>query len=251
MPDINKKISFLGASMHPWTMQETVDVIEQRIYAGQFTQHVVINVAKLIHMRDDAQLRESVESCDIINIDGTGVVWGGRLLGFDIPERVAGIDLFYRLIELATRKQIGVYLLGARDEVVEEAVRVLNHLYPGIIISGYHHGYFWEDEEEVVNDIQNSGARLLFIAITSPKKENFINKWKSQLGVTFVMGVGGTFDVVAGLVKRAPNWMQKLGLEWMYRLLQEPQRMWRRYLVTNSKFIYWLLKAKLKLGEHE
>ena len=94
MPDINQKISFLGASMHPWTMQETVDVIEQRIDAGQFTQHVVINVAKLIHMRDDAQLSESVESCDIINIDGTGVVWGGRFLGFDISERVAGIDLF-------------------------------------------------------------------------------------------------------------------------------------------------------------
>jgi len=248
MPDINQKISFLGASMHSWTMADTLDVIEERLDEGQFTQHVVVNVAKLVNMRDDAQLRESVESCDIINIDGTGVVWGGRFLGFDIPERVAGIDLFFRLIELATQKHEGVYLLGARNEVVKKAVRVLKQQYPGVIISGYHHGYFWEDEEAVVEDIRNSGARLLFIAITSPKKENFINKWKDRLGVSFVMGVGGTFDVVAGVVNRAPKWMQNLGLEWMYRLLQEPRRMWKRYLVTNSKFAWWLLKARLKSG---
>ena len=135
--------------------------------------------------------------------------------------------------------------------MVEETVHVLKRLYSGVTISGYHHGYFWEDEEAIVDDIRNSGARLLFIAITSPKKENFINKWKDRLGVSFVMGVGGTFDVVAGVVKRAPKWMQNLGLEWMYRLLQEPRRMWRRYLVTNSKFLWWLLKAKLMPGKHE
>ena len=250
MPDIKQKVSFLGASMHSWTMDDTLDVIEERLDKGEFTQHVVVNVAKLVNMRDDAQLRESVESCDIINIDGTGVVWGGRFLGFDIPERVAGIDLFYRLIELATQKQIGVYLLGARSEVVEKAVRVLKLQYPGVVISGYHHGYFWENEEAVVEDIRNSGAKLLFIAITSPKKENFINKWKARLGVSFVMGVGGTFDVVAGIVNRAPKWMQHLGLEWVYRLLQEPRRMWKRYLVTNSKFALWLIKARLKSGNH-
>ena len=217
-----------------------LDVIEQRIDARLFTQHVVVNVAKLIHMRDDAQLMESVESCDIINIDGAGVVWGGRFLGIDIPERVTGIDLFYKLIELAERKQFGVYLLGARKEVVEETAYTLKANYPGVIISGHHHGYFWSDEQSVVDQIRNSGAKLLFIAITSPKKENFINKWKDDLGVSFVMGVGGTFDVVANVVKRAPKWMQDIGLEWLFRLMQEPRRMWRRYLKTNSKFL-WLI----------
>lgn len=249
MPDADSKISILGVLMHPWTMQETVDVIERRLDAGQFTQHVVVNVAKLVHMQNDVQLKESVESCDIINIDGAGVVWGGRFLGANISERVAGIDLFHRLIELATQKQIGVYLLGARNEVVEETARVLKLQYPGVVISGYHHGYFWEDEEAVVDGIRSSGARLLFIAITSPKKENFINKWNDRLGVSFVMGVGGTFDVVAGVVNRAPKLMQNLGLEWMYRLMQEPRRMWKRYLVTNSKFVWWILKAKLKPGK--
>jgi N-acetylglucosaminyldiphosphoundecaprenol N-acetyl-beta-D-mannosaminyltransferase len=246
MPDINQKICFLGASMHPWTMEETVEMIAQRLDEERFTQHVVVNVAKLVNMRKDAQLRNSVESCDIINIDGTGVVWGGRFLGYDIPERVAGIDLFYRLIELATRKQIGIYLLGARNEVVEKTAQELRLRYPGVIISGNHHGYFWENEEAVVKDIRNSGAKLLFIAITSPKKENFINNWKDQLGVSFVMGVGGTFDVAAGVVKRAPTWMQNAGLEWLYRVIQEPRRMWKRYLVTNGSFALILMKARVK-----
>ena len=118
-----------------------------------------------------------------------------------------------------------------------------NH--PNLNIAGTHHGYFWDDEEAVVNRIKESGAKLLFVAITSPKKENFINKWQDKLGVNFVMGVGGTFDVVAGKVNRAPKWMQNAGLEWLYRVLQEPGRMWKRYLVTNSKFAWLLIKEKL------
>ncbi|MCY1535776.1 N-acetylglucosaminyldiphosphoundecaprenol N-acetyl-beta-D-mannosaminyltransferase [compost metagenome] len=98
----------------------------------------------------------------------------------------------------------------------------------------------------MVEKVRKSGAQLLFVAITSPKKENFINRWKDQLGVNFVMGVGGTFDVVAGKVKRAPVWMQNCGLEWFYRVIQEPGRMWKRYLTTNSQFAWILLKEKCK-----
>lgn len=140
-----------------------------------------------------------------------------------------------------------VFLLGAEAEVMSEARRQVEKQFPGLVIAGHHHGYFWDDEESVVNQIRESGARLLFVAITSPKKENFINKWKDQLGVDFVMGVGGTFDVVAGEVKRAPAWMQKYGMEWLYRVIQEPQRMWKRYLVTNSQFAWLLVKEKLRL----
>ena len=118
----------------------------------------------------------------------------------------------------------------------------------GLQLAGFHHGYFWEDENAVVTRIRESGARLLFVAITSPKKENFINRWRDRLGVDFVMGVGGTFDVVAGKVKRAPVWMQKSGLEWFYRVIQEPGRMWRRYLTTNLAFMLMVLKAKYRGG---
>ncbi len=241
-----RRITFLGTKMDVAPMDATVKKIDERIHAHKFSQHVVVNVAKLVNMRTDDELHNSIEACDIINIDGMGVVWGARFLGNDVPERVSGIDLFHELLTLSMDQNYPVFFLGAKQEIVEKAVNVLQGKYNQLTIAGFHHGYFWDDEITVVNKIRKSGARLLFVAITSPKKENFINKWKKQLGVDFVMGVGGTFDVVAGKVKRAPQWMQNAGLEWFYRVIQEPRRMWKRYLLTNSKFAWLLLKEKFK-----
>jgi len=235
-------VNFMGIRMHSATMQETVNIIARRIEQNIFTQHVVVNVAKIVNMKKDPVLKESVLSCDIINIDGMGVVFGARLKGINIPERVAGVDLFLELLKKAEEKLFPVYFLGARQNVVEETVRRIQQSHPDLNIVGYHHGYFWDDEEAIVETIQKSGAYLLFVAISSPKKENFINKWKDQLGVRFVMGVGGSFDVISGKVERAPKWMQKAGLEWFFRVIQEPRRMWKRYLVTNSKFAWLLLR---------
>ena len=227
------------------SMEETVSYIANRIEKKEFLQHVVVNVAKLVNMQKDTQLAESVKACDLINIDGMGVVIGARFMGHDIPERVAGVDLFHNLLDMSAEKGFPVFLLGAEEEIVSKTVEKVNEQHKGINVVGYHHGYFWDDEEAVVEKIKASGARLLFVAITSPKKENFINKWQDQLGVDFVMGVGGTFDVVAGKVKRAPVWMQNYGLEWFYRVMQEPGRMWKRYAETNSKFAWLLLKTKI------
>ena len=240
-----KRIELLGCPMDVATMNETVAPIEKKVAAHTFTQHVVVNVAKVVNMRKDQTLDESVRACEIINIDGMGVVLGARVLGHVVPERVAGVDLFHRLLEMSASQGYPVFLLGAKDEVVTEARQRVEKLYPDLKVAGHHHGYFWNDEEAVVREIRESGTRLLFVAITSPKKENFINRWKDQLGVDFVMGVGGTFDVVAGKVKRAPLWMQDYGFEWLYRVIQEPRRMWKRYLVTNSQFAWLLVKAKL------
>ncbi|MDE1179734.1 WecB/TagA/CpsF family glycosyltransferase [Paraburkholderia sp.] len=179
----------------------------------------------------------------MINIDGMGVVWGARLLGHAVPERVAGVDLFDRLLADAAEKGFPVFLLGATEQVVANTVARCSSLHPGLQVAGYHHGYFWADERAIVDKIRLSGARLLFVAITSPKKENFINRWKADLGVDFVMGVGGTFDVIAGKVKRAPVWMQKCGMEWLFRVVQEPRRMWKRYLSTNTHFAWMLGRA--------
>lgn len=228
------------------TTKATTYLIKNRILKGIFTQHVVVNVAKLVHMQKDPELRASVSSCDIINIDGMGVVWGARFLGHKVPERVAGVDLFHELISMSAENGLSIYLLGATEEVVSKTASVVLSRYPSIKLSGYHHGYFWDDEEAVVEKVRESGAQLLFVAITSPKKENFINRWKEDLGVKFVMGVGGTFDVVSGKVKRAPVWMQRSGLEWLYRVIQEPGRMWKRYLSTNSEFAWMLAREKLK-----
>lgn len=239
-----KEISFLKSRMHAVSMKETVALIRESIKQGDFFQHVVVNVAKLVNMQKDPQLKESVEACDLINIDGQGVVLGARLCGHDVPERVAGVDLFHELLAMSEEERFPVFLLGATEDVVAETSRKVANLYPNIKIAGFHHGYFWENEEKVVQEIQQSGAKLLFVAITSPKKENFINKWQDKLGVNFVMGVGGTFDVVSGKVKRAPVWMQKYGLEWLYRVLQEPRRMFMRYFTTNFKFAFLVLKEK-------
>ena len=228
------------------TVSETVDVIDHAISKNKFTQHVVVNVAKLVNMQNDLVLSNSIRECDIINIDGMGIVLGARFLGYKIPERVAGIDLFLKLISMSAKKNYPIYLLGSKDEVVKNTATKLRLLYPKINIAGYHHGYFWENEEEIVKKIKVSGAKLLFVAITSPKKENFINRWKEKLGVTFVMGVGGTFDVISGKINQAPLWMQKYGLEWFFRIIQEPRRMWKRYLVTNTLYLYLLIKEKLK-----
>ncbi len=241
-----QRILVMDSPMDSGTMTETVDLIKSRISDKQFTQHVVVNVAKIVNMKKDRALSESVTECDIINIDGMGVVWGARFLGHQVPERVAGVDLFHSLNAMAEEESFPVFYLGAEEHIVQETAARMQSSHPDLTIAGTHHGYFWDDEESVVQLIKQSGARLLFVAITSPKKENFINKWRDQLGVDFVMGVGGTFDVVAGKVNRAPSWMQKFGLEWLYRVIQEPRRMWKRYLVTNSKFAWLLLKEKLK-----
>ena len=230
--------------MHAWTMDQTIDAIAERLARNEFTQHVVVNVAKLVQARDDSALRASIEACEIVNIDGMGVVWGARFLGYDVPERVAGIDLFHRLVAFAAERGEPVFLLGARPEVVESVQHRLRQQHPQLNVAGIHHGYFWDDEQAVVDMIRRSGARLLFVAISSPAKEMFVNRWRNELGVTFAMGVGGTFDVVAGKSRRAPGWMQRAGLEWFYRLLQEPRRMWRRYLVTNAKFAWLLLRYR-------
>ena len=240
-----ERIKLFDTVIDSATMAETIEYLDRRISQSTFTQHVVVTVAKIVNMRRDTKLRNSIEACDIINIDGMGVVWGARFLGFDVPERVSGVDLFLELLSLAVKRNYPVFLLGAKSEIVKKTVQLMEERYPGLDIAGYNDGYFWDDEEALVEKIQKSGARLLFVAITSPKKENFINRWKDKLGVDFVMGVGGTFDVVAGKVKRAPEWMQKAGLEWFYRVIQEPRRMWKRYLVTNTKFAGMLIKEKI------
>lgn len=239
-----KRINFLKSPMDIATMSETVSYIESKLDKREFLQHVVVNVAKIVNMQNDPVLAESVKACDVINIDGMGVVFGARFLGHNVPERVAGVDLFHELLKMSANREFPVFLLGATEEVVTKTAHTLIQLYPNLTIAGFNDGYFWENELAVVNKIRESGAKLLFVAITSPKKENFINKWRDKLGVDFVMGVGGTFDVVAGKVKRAPVWMQKAGLEWLYRVIQEPGRMWKRYLLTNSKFAWLLIKER-------
>lgn len=243
-----QRIKIFNCPMDSATMSETLTLIENRIKNNMFTQHVVVNVAKLVNMQKDQILRESIQACDIINIDGMGVVWAGRILGHKISERVTGIDLFNSILSMSVNDGFSVFFLGGTKEVVEKTASICGKNYKGLKVAGYHHGYFDKNDKSVVDYVEKSGADLLFVAFSSPEKELFINKWRNQLGVKFVMGVGGTFDIVAGKTKRAPLWMQQSGLEWFYRVIQEPRRMWKRYLITNSIFLFLLIKEKFGIN---
>ena len=244
---MRNRIHTLNTIIDNLNMQETLQVINDTIDSGAQLHHVVINAAKMVAMQTDLKLRQSVNSCDLINADGQAVVWASRILGQPLKERVAGIDLMENLVELAYKKNYKIFFFGAKEEVVSRVVNNYKIKYSKDIIAGYRNGYFKkEDEVDIAKQISDSGADILFVAISSPTKENFLYDNKETLrGVNFIMGVGGSFDVVSGLVKRAPLWMQKIGMEWFYRFVQEPKRMWKRYLIGNIKFIWMVFKARL------
>jgi len=231
----------MGCLIDNLSMEETLQVIEGFIKSGRPHQHVVVNVDKVVKANRDPELRRIVNECALINVDGMPVVWASRLLGKPLKERITGVDLFEALMGRAAAKGWRVYFLGAREEVVSGVNALYRDKYPALQIAGYRNGYWSAAEEhDVVDEIARSRPDLLFVAISSPRKEQFLSQYQSAMRVPFAMGVGGTFDVVVGKVKRAPLWMQRWGFEWFYRFLQEPRRMFRRYFVDDMYF-FWLL----------
>ena len=241
---MHRKISFLNIPIAAISMRETLKKVENAIIAKKQIHHTVVNASKIVLMQKDKELEKSVIEADIINADGQGVVWASRLLGNNIPERVSGIDLMESLVEMSYKKGYKCYFFGATENVVQKLVTIYKEKYSEDIIAGFRNGYFNKEEEyNIAKNISESGANILFVAITSPKKEIFLNTYKVQLkNVNFIMGVGGSFDVISGKIKRAPIFMQRIGLEWFYRFLQEPRRLWKRYLLGNIKFIWLVIK---------
>lgn len=241
-----RRATFLDAPMHTLTMTETLGLAEQAMRNGQPLHHTVINVAKLVNMHSNSELARDVSEADLINIDGAGVVWGARMFGLNVPERVAGVDIMEGLFRLCAEKGFRPYLLGAERHVLDAVIERLGRDYPALQVAGSQDGYFSADrEEDVVLDINASGADCLFVAMPSPRKERFLYKYRLVLRPSFIMGVGGSFDVYGGKVRRAPVWVQRIGMEWLYRVAQEPQRLWRRYWDTNREYVrllwssYW------------
>ncbi len=245
------RIQLMGCFIDNLTMEETLQRIEQFVQSGRPHQHVVVNVDKIVKAQADPELLRIINECALINVDGMPVVWASRLLGKPLKERVAGIDLFEALMKRAAQQGWRVYLLGAKEAVVSQVARIYPARYPGLVVAGYRNGY-WQPEEEhaVVQSIQAARTDLLFVAISSPKKEHFLGQHQAQMGVPFAMGVGGTFDVAVGLLSRAPLWMQRAGLEWLYRFLQEPRRMFRRYFIDDLSFFKLLFREWRRGSDH-
>jgi N-acetylglucosaminyldiphosphoundecaprenol N-acetyl-beta-D-mannosaminyltransferase len=233
----------VGCRIDRLDMEATLTRCEELIAAGGSAQHVAINAAKLVAMQRDPELREIVAGCELVSADGQAVVWASRLLGDPLPTRVAGIDLMHELLGLSERKGYKVFILGATKSVLAKAVANAYDMYPGLQLAGARDGYFDDDEADAVAEhIRAAAPDILFVAMPSPKKEYWLARYSAMINVPFVMGVGGSVDVLAGQTRRAPRWLQQAGLEWLYRLLQEPRRMFRRYLVGNARFCLLVLR---------
>lgn len=232
----NGKI-FLGCPINILTMDETVELARGSMRKRTRLQHVALNVAKLVNARSDKVLATDVANSDVVSIDGMGIVWGARLLGLPVRERVTGVDLLARLLAVCAEDGFRPYFLGATGEVLQRAVAQAQARHPGLRFAGFRDGYFKPGQEaDVVREIRDSGADCLFIGMPTPRKERFLAAHRDALNVPFIMGVGGAFDVLSGHVQRAPLRMQALGLEWLFRIYQEPRRMWWRYARTNALF---------------
>ena len=236
----------MGFRVDALTMDQTVAEVDGICGSGARAQHCVVNASKAVLMQRDHRLRGIVNACDLVNADGASIVWAARLLGRPLPERVAGIDLFVRLLALAEARGHGVYFLGAANDVVQGVVERATREHPRLRVCGWHDGYLRAgDTEAVLREVRETRPGMLFVGMPSPRKEYWLAENLDALDVPFAMGVGGSFDVYAGKTRRAPLWMQEAGLEWSYRLYREPRRMWRRYLVGNAAFLH-LLQRELR-----
>lgn len=239
--------TLFGINLDALTMDETVAHCMVAVSSGRQLEIGVVNAAKLVKMRRDPRLRAAVTGCDLVVADGQSVVWASRLLRARLPERVAGIDLFVRLLAEAERHDLSVYFLGARPEVLERMQSRVREQFPGLRIAGSRDGYYTDSDAPAVADaIAASRAHMLFLGMTSPKKENFVAEYGERTGAKVIHGVGGSFDVLSGLVRRAPESWQRAGFEWLYRALQEPRRLGKRYLTTNLSFTALVLREMVR-----
>lgn len=240
---IADRVRLLDCEIDALDLAATVERCVELIEARMPTQHVSINAAKVVALRSDERLRQIVDKCGLVSADGQSVVWASRILGKPLPARVAGIDLMHALLSKAEQAGYRVFILGARQTVLETAVERLRSAYPRLVVAGFRNGYFDDAESDsVCEEIRRAEPDILFVARTSPWKEYWLGEHGRELGVPLMMGVGGSIDVVAGLTRRAPRWMQGAGLEWLFRFAQEPRRLWRRYLATNTRFVLLVLR---------
>ena len=243
----NPRITISGVTIDVLTAAETVELVEQYVKTRTPLHLMGVNADKINAANADPEMREIVNRCGVINADGASVVLASRFLGKPLPERVAGVDLMMSLVELCARKHYRVYLLGARQEVVEKTAAVLKDRYPALELAGFRNGYFSKEQwPEISRELKAAAPDFVFVGITSPTKEYLIEFLQNQGNDNVFMGVGGSFDVISGLIPRAPLWMQKCSLEWLFRVMQEPRRLFKRYFVGNTRFIATIIREKFR-----
>lgn len=235
-------VRVLNCDLNAATLRGATAWARDWIQSGRRGYICTVNVAILMMMRSNRKLQKFVDDASLVVADGQPLVWASRLQEQSLPERVTGIDLLDELCAVAATEGFGVYLLGAKRAVIEAVADRLAARHPGLRISGVSDGYFDADEApRRAQQIRESGAQILFVGMGVPRQEQFIENHWDELDVELAIPIGGSFDVIAGATRRAPVWMQRIGMEWFFRLTQEPRRLWKRYLVTNTQFIFHLL----------
>ena len=238
--------TILGVPVVPYTMEEAVAKLTGDTLAKKRNFVVTANAEIIMMAQEDSEYKRLLsETADLVLPDGAGTVWAGNYLGYRIPERVAGYDLYLRLLEEAAKKNIAVYFFGGKPGIAEAAAAEGKRRWPGLTVAGCRNGYFSAEEEAVIiENINRSGAAMLFAALGAPKQEKWLAKFREQLKPELLMGIGGSFDVLAGKVQRAPKWMQDARLEWLFRLLKQPSRFGR--MLALPKFVFAVRREKEK-----
>lgn len=239
-----KPIKILGVKIHPLTMNETIADLELKLNKSQQSFVVTANAEIIMMCQQDEFYKNIInDDADIVLPDGAGAVWAGRYLGYQVPERVAGFDLYNHLLALSAQKGYKVYFFGGSPGIAEAAKVKAENLYPGVSIVGCHNGYFSDEEiNNIIEEINKSEAQILFVALGAPKQEKWLAKYRKQLNPKIIMGIGGSFDVLAGKMQRAPKWMQNASLEWAFRLYKQPSRCIR--MLALPKFVLKVIASK-------
>lgn len=242
---MKRRARLFNCSFDPFTLSETIDEVFRLVETRKGGWICTVNVAILMMMRSNARLQRFVDNAALVVADGQPIIWCSRRVGNRIPHRVTGIDLVDGLCERAQKQSTGIYLLGATPKVARQAAEALLTRYPNLSIS-FDDGYFSPDEAPSRADkIRESNAKILLVGMGVPRQEYFLEEQWDRLGTVVAIGVGGSFDVLSGTRRRAPAGVQRLGLEWLFRLVQEPRRLFPRYLVTNCQFLWLVLLSAL------
>ena len=234
---IKEPVKILDVPVHPLTMGEAVSVLEESITSGEQAFVVTANAEIIMMCQEDASYKKIVsQDAQLVLPDGAGAVWAGRHLGYKVPERVAGFDLYCQLLDKAAQKGYKAFFFGGSPGIAEAAKAKSEELYPGVQVVGCRNGYFKEEESQaIIDEINASGADMLFAALGAPKQEKWLVRYREQLKPKILMGIGGSFDVFAGKMERAPKWMQDASLEWLFRLYKQPSRFMR--MMALPKFV--------------
>ncbi len=237
-------IDVLGVKVHRIDMRQALEAIRGFVSVGK--PHIVVTAdsSMVVLAQRDADFRELVNSADLVTPDSSGILLAAKLLGTAIKERVSGVDMSGEICRMAAEDGLSVYLLGGAPGVAEAAAEKLTETYPGLEIAGTQHGYFEHSEDgAIAAQVRASGAKALLVGMGIPRQEKLIRDHLGELGVCVAMGVGGTFDVLSGKVKRAPAWMQRHGLEWLHRLAKNPRKISK--VATLPMFLAMVLRQKV------